>query len=257
MLCCCVPETEVSAVIVDTNSRLTDEGADDTIAKVASARQEAEQKQVEQTGAADAPGQPAAEKVTAVEVPTASSSSTPVFECSLQRATMEAPWGLKLDFCEDSAIHICEVRHVSCPVSVYNARAPEGCDVRPGDYIMSVNGLSPTVGGNTTSGISWSDSLRAEMKGTSVTLSIKRPEIFSVDVSKAGDTMGLELNFTAKGTSLAIVRVGAGAVSRCSPSVTAGDRIIAVNGFEGFAEELLEAIKTSQDDLTLKISRHG
>lgn len=174
------------------------------------------------------------------------------FVATLQRTTKEAPWGLKVDFADDRAVHICEVRPISSPASVYNESAPPDEKIRAGDYIIAVNSASANRPGQAGSG---ADALRDEMKAMSVELKIVRPERFERTIQTDGHPMGLELNFTHKSSSLVIMRVCGGAVSRCAPDIIAGDRIVGVDDVQGTPEQLLEAIRTSAGSVVLKMSR--
>lgn len=85
---------------------------------------------------------------------------------------------------------------------------------------------------------------------------MRRPIVFTRDVQRRrGERMGLDLNYSEKGTSLVVTAVPrGGAIHRCAPDIVPGDRIISVSGNSGTPVQLLELLK-SLEEMQLEISR--
>lgn len=184
------------------------------------------------------------------------------FDVKLRRENDKTPWGMKLDYAGQRAIHVCEVRTGPYPVAIHNVAAEAEHELRPGDYIFSVNGQHTETEflqlGNAPPPLLEGvfSEARKEIKSAMVLeLRVYRPQLFQVNVQRKGESMGLELDFSTTGTSLSVVSVRDGAVQKSLPEILSGDRIVKVNGQEGSPERLLAALKVQSDTVHLEVSR--
>jgi hypothetical protein len=134
------------------------------------------------------------------------------------------------------------------PIGRWNESAPPAEVVKPGDFIIAVNGMR----GSTQAMI---QNLK---EATSLQILVNRPLKFDVAVKKAG-TLGVDLDYTLSSISLLINAVHPGPVDDWNEAhpereVCAKDRITSVNGISGPAKELLQEISNSTE-LKLGISR--
>lgn len=240
MFCCCAAEEEGLVAVISPVGVLNEKGAtkEHHVTYVPAVLQQHEVEPEE-------PEEHHAEIPAPAPEPVKPPKELKAFTMTITRASVDAPWGLMLDLSGGSLIHVSGVKStVGSPVLTYNAEVPEDLQMREGDYIVGVNDIladTPLVGHNTVA-----EALGEEMKkSTTVTLHMKRPHVFTAEVNKNGDPMGLDLNYSNHCSALAIVKVGDGAVKKSAPEIQAGDRIIAVNGKTGSPDDLLRGIKAS------------
>lgn len=169
------------------------------------------------------------------------------FVANLTRDTVEVPWGIFWDRSGGSVIHVTEVvLDEGSPVLSYNATVPEDSQVKDGDYIVGVNELfaaNIVCEENRTP----ADTLGEELRNsTTVTLHVRRPLLFTCEVNKRSDGLGLMLTYTGSSYGLSVTDVAEVAAKNIVPEIHAGDRIVAVDGKRGTPLELLEMIKRSR-----------
>lgn len=129
---------------------------------------------------------------------------------------------------------------------VQHAERTSGTQLKAGDFIMSVNGVTG------------SEMPKELQSARHLSLKVRRPMEFEVEIEKAGGTLGCSITYDAHtGMSLGVSNVLDGPIQRWNESgsgekVQEGDRIVCVNGVRGFTSQLLEAIRAaSQLKLTL------
>mmetsp|Transcript_64551 Transcript_64551/g.185647 ORF Transcript_64551/g.185647 Transcript_64551/m.185647 type:complete len:224 (-) Transcript_64551:71-742(-) len=158
-----------------------------------------------------------------------------VFRVNLDKGSNEIPLGLHLDLSDGKVLHVCSIRPGNNPVTRHNSVVAKENQILPGDYIKAVNGIS-----NSATALA-----EAVMQRTTLQLVVQRPYCFSMRIDRAHEPMGLDLNYSEKGTSLVITDIGPGAVRRRAKHVLVGDRILTVNGLAGTPEQLLMYIKNA------------
>lgn len=174
-----------------------------------------------------------------------------VFIATLSRESRDAPWGLLLDYTDNRTAHVSGILG-GRPVLEYNASADDGAQLKPGDYIVEVNGISAV---SDLEGKLLSQQLERELERCSnLALAVRRPQFFECTIDKGDEPLGLDLDYTGQCTSLIIGGVPDSSFLRCAPEVRAGDRIVAVNGVVGQAGALLRALEGSSSPV-LTISR--
>mmetsp|Transcript_132790 Transcript_132790/g.331282 ORF Transcript_132790/g.331282 Transcript_132790/m.331282 type:complete len:155 (-) Transcript_132790:44-508(-) len=143
-----------------------------------------------------------------------------------------------MDFLDERLLFICDVSSDErTPLGKYNAGVPEDRRIRPGDYIMEVNG-------ERESAQVMNGALRNVDK---LDLLVLRPNTWQRQITKDPTSgVGLELSHARGTSSLVIqeVREG-GVVSREAPEVQPGDRITAVDGVTGTPDKLMRTIAAS------------
>lgn len=160
--------------------------------------------------------------------------------------------GLHMDITEGAQVHISEVIN-NGPVWSYNATVREDLQVRPGDFLTAVNGL-------TGSSSSLVRSLQAD--AAEVTLEISRPKLWEVRLQRrAQEGFGLSLTMGMGTQSLVVSAVEPGAAETFnsrSPeaAIRPGDRILAIAGASAdiSSEEKLAMLQRS-NDVRLSMSR--
>lgn len=173
------------------------------------------------------------------------------FFARIERSSPKEPLGMHLDLADGAPVHVCDLLNGLGPVRKYNARALEEARIRPGDYLVGVDGARgspPTL-------------LALLRESRSPTLEVARPVRWSARISRQQvETMGLELNYATEGRSLVIDKVLDGAVGAWSASnpkraIRRQDRIVSVNGAGGSPTELLDMIGASRQEVMLGLSR--
>lgn len=251
MWCCCTEEASEQATIISTRRSLTTE--EQEASRKAYALALAEEKTSLLAHQKDA--RPLSKNV--VRMPLSSvredgntSGETrvppPSFVAVVNKTAPDTPLGLHVDLSDGRALHVCSVRQgPKCPVAQYNSSAREESQLRAGDYIKAVNGVHGDAN-------QIADALKL---GVKTVLVVQRPDQFKRQVvRRETEPMGLDLNFSEKGSSLVIMSIVDGAVKRCAPDVRPGDRIVSVDGATGTALELLDIIQRLVS-MELEISR--
>lgn len=161
-------------------------------------------------------------------------------------------WGFRLACSEFGNLHVSELSFdvPNTPLAVYNRSALHSRKVCEGDYIVAING-EPCSKGSASLMSQWKEF--AERPRLEMT--VVRPHIFDVEVSKAAKPMGLELSYGhLGGNGLLVQGVGEGAVRSSGADVRPGDRIIAVDNNRGSPSALLKVLGAN-DHVQLKMSR--
>jgi len=184
-----------------------------------------------------APEKQAAQELPVPAKPPASLVEEPqVFEATLSKPSIDSALGWHLDVLDPRHLFICRlVQTGTSPIETYNASVATALQIREGDYVTAVNGV-------TVSAEKMSESIK---KTDKVKIKISRPIVFAQTIASNGMSLGLDLKYGPGGSSLLIEGIGKGAFSQHAPDVRAGDRILSVNGTAGTPYELMQAIQGS------------
>uniref|UniRef100_A0A7S1WFU5 PDZ domain-containing protein n=1 Tax=Alexandrium catenella TaxID=2925 RepID=A0A7S1WFU5_ALECA len=172
------------------------------------------------------------------------------FAITVERKKPKAALGVVLDPSGIEAVYVCSVQPGSHPVNEANERSAD--QLMPGDFIFGVNGVTSDLAAM----------MQEVQSATTLTLSVRRPQEFSISLCRNGQSVGCAITYDATtGISLVIEAINGGPVNSWneqnpSKQVLVGDRITAVNGFQGPAVQLLEQIR-SNDELRLTFVRPG
>jgi len=172
-----------------------------------------------------------------------------IFSVTLQKPK-ETDWGIDI-FDDGEMFEITRIRGEETASAIHNSSAPAEERLRPGDMIISINGVS----GDTPRMMSeW----RLKPK---VTCEIARPKSFVVHINKTGP-LGIDVIHAHReiGCSLAVDRILEGPFTKWNDEhpdqqVERLDRIIAVDGIQGTPDELKQALKNRQGMITLTFSK--
>lgn len=151
----------------------------------------------------------------------------------------KTPLGVDFDTQDKTVAWVLTVKAGSC-VHSYNKDVKPAFRLCPGDFVMRAHGVVATSSAKMVSSLTQDATLE---------LMIVRPLEFSIAVDVARQPLGLEFA-KASGIALLVVRVITGAVEEwnkvnVTQKIESGDRIVAVNGFRGKAQELLRRIKAA------------
>jgi len=184
----------------------------------------------------------APQKQVAQELPVPAKEPAPlgeepqVFEATLSKPSIESALGWHLDVLDPRHLFICRlVQTGTSPIETYNASVATALQIREGDYVIAVNGV-------TVSAEKMSEAIK---KTDKVKIKISRPIVFAKTIAKNGMSLGLDLKYGPGGSSILIEGVHSGAFSQHAPDVRAGDRILSVNGTTGTPYVLMQAIQGS------------
>jgi len=188
-----------------------------------------------ETKAAEAEPKAISEPPAPPPAPPPKQAEAPTFDVVLERPTQRAAFGWTLDMLSAKALHIEALAgDPAAAVARYNAGAPAGLDIRAGDFITKVNGVSDTAK-------SLGDTLA---KQTKATVTIQRPETYIVEMNQVNKALGVDLNYTTNGKMLHIGGISDdGAMKEKAPQVSIGDWIATVNGQTMAPKELVAALK--------------
>lgn len=179
--------------------------------------------------------------------PSAEKTKKPMsFVASLRRSFLGQEVGLGVETFEPSKVYIASVStNPDTAVQRYNESAPEAERIAVGDYISEIDGeTAPRF-------------VEKLMMSESLQLTIQRPQLFTVVVTKCGLPLGLEIKHAPGGSSLTVTRIEhTGAVRAFGANIAAGDRIVAVGGRSGCVAELLSELRHAKRP-ELTISRCG
>merc|ERR1712151_1425858 len=134
----------------------------------------------------------------------------------------------------------------------YNKSAASDLQIKPGDFITSVNAVS-------------NDTVRMAQEvvmNTNIVLTLKRPQEFTVELDKTaspGSSIGIGVDWISSGRSLLIKRIDDGLIkawneAHADREVRIGDRIISVNSTKGNPEKMLETC-TSEKRIKFELVR--
>jgi len=171
----------------------------------------------------------------------------PPFMARIRKDTFQERWGWRVDLMNSHAVHICKIEEdLQHPVAAHNASVAETVRLRPGDFIMAVNGES-------SSSAAMSQILQ---NADAIDLVVQRPSRYVAVVEGHAGTIGVEVVYSqgAAGTeSMVVGSVDAkGPMMRCAPEVKVGDRFLTVNGVPACHAAMIEALRTHKPiELTL------
>jgi len=175
---------------------------------------------------------------------TMATERTTSWTATLVKTSNDGACGWQLDYMDGQALFVSDVLVSSdTPVQVYNESAPEGRQIRRGDYVIEVNGR--------TSMQAMSQALTSQK---CLKVKVIRPSVVELTLRKGALELGLDLRYSEGAPWLLVEAVGEGCVREAKADVRPRDRILAVNGQAGCTQKLLSALKAS-DPVTLLISR--
>uniref|UniRef100_A0A7S2NRR5 PDZ domain-containing protein n=1 Tax=Zooxanthella nutricula TaxID=1333877 RepID=A0A7S2NRR5_9DINO len=159
------------------------------------------------------------------------------FDAVLERPASGLPFGWALDMLHPDALHVESLTgDANAAVTTYNASAPGGFDIRAGDYITRVNGSAGSAK-------NLGDLL---VKSQPAQVSIQRPATYVIEIAKGDRPLGVDLNYTTKGSSVYITNVRDGVISEQAPGVRKGHRIVSVGGKALPPKEMVDALRSSK-----------
>jgi len=134
------------------------------------------------------------------------------------------------------------------PVQDWNEKASKENQIREGDMIVEVNGVSSKA----------TDMLRRLREDTILNLVVKRRIEFMVQICKGTQIIGMDVQCTKNREGLLVNKVKDGAMKNwnlANPDrmVNKDDRIVEINGFSGEAKALLHKLKDAPDELDMRI----
>jgi len=168
------------------------------------------------------------------------------FNVELRKPSPTSACGWQLDSMDPDVLFVSTLSaDPACPVQVYNKSAIDEHRLRPGDYLIQVNG---EIGAK---------AMANQMKSKAILHAVvQRPSIVEITISKGGLPLGLGMKFSPQGSCLLVEDIGPGAVKEGNHNVRNGDRIVAVCGLTGSQQKLLARLKAS-DPVVLRISRYA
>lgn len=180
--------------------------------------------------------------------PRPSQSDAATFRVALRRSEATQRWGITLDFGLDQVAFVCAVdTQGTSPVALHNAEADSKQRLEMGDYIVSINGLAP-IPSNVNAVCT------QLLEQDAVDLEVVRPITFEVSLTRAGKSLGIDVDVRAHSMALYISYIDEGVMRSQAPEVQIGDRILSHG--QGSIESLLEILKgNTHDPICLKISR--
>jgi len=177
------------------------------------------------------------------------------FAALLSRDTPKESWGVMMDFMAEKVAHVCRLREdVESPVRRWNQSVGEEHQLKVGDYIVAVNGISHA---SVPAGSKTSEVMRSLVTAPELTMILQccRPHIFEVKLERSSQRMGLDLGYTKVCNTLIVSSITEGAAKLLVPEVRVGDRIISIGEVSGAPDKLLEAISTMGQNVVLTFSR--
>lgn len=158
--------------------------------------------------------------------------------------------GFKLDTVGGSCAMVMDVG--AGAGATYNASVSPELRIRPGDLLMSVNGVS---------GDTINMARAVAVKNTTLELGLRRPASYYAVIDKEGTSgdLGVTVDYLDDGISLLVTSVVPGLISNWNESnptkaVESGDRIVCVNGVKGLSAKLLMTC-SAETNLTMKFIR--
>lgn len=192
--------------------------------------------------------QPVKQEPEKVETKESSMSKDPKeFKLVLDRSDPAQLLGALFDASMSSELYVSTVlQHAEGLVQ--NAERVSGVKLKPGDFIISVNGVTG------------SDMPKELQTAKRLELTVRRPTEYHITISKTSGTLGCSITYDANtGNALGIASVLEGPIQSWNArgmgeTVRVGDRIVGVNGKRGYTSQLLEAIHAA-NELNLCLAR--
>lgn len=176
-----------------------------------------------------------------------------VFTAVLRKKKAGESLGLTVDFADERHGHVTKVSiDTRTPVAFYNDAAPASRRIKPGDFLLSVNGISADC---LPEDKSISYAFKEQFQHDTIQLLVSRPLELAVKVDRRGQPLGLDLSYSRTGKSLVVEQILEGAVEADFPEVQPFDHIVSVNGVEGGYKVLTQAILDTSDVVTIKVTR--
>mmetsp|Transcript_96862 Transcript_96862/g.172385 ORF Transcript_96862/g.172385 Transcript_96862/m.172385 type:complete len:312 (-) Transcript_96862:152-1087(-) len=173
------------------------------------------------------------------------------FTVTIERAA-GASLGLNLDALDGISLVVSSVK--AGPVRAYNESVDEDEQLQPGDSILEVNGVRDS-----------SQALLDRLKlDSALTLSVKRPRVLSISITRAYGPLGLQVEHAPNGTTLLVMKVNPGLIKDWNLShrglgIKRRDRVSCVNGLRGNPTELMARMKQAavqNEKLELEVCRY-
>jgi len=176
-----------------------------------------------------------------------------VFMAILRKKKVGESLGLTVDFADERCGHVTKVSiDTRTPVAFYNDAAPASRRIKPGDFLLSVNGISADC---LPEGKPIAAAFKEQFHHDTIQLLVSRPVELAVKVDRRGLPLGLDLSYSRTGKSLVVEQILEGAVEADFPEVQPFDHIVSVNGVEGGYKVLTQAILDTSDVVTIKVTR--
>lgn len=176
-----------------------------------------------------------------------------VFTAILRKKKVGESLGLTVDFADERYGHVTKVSiDTRTPVAFYNDTAPASRRIKPGDFLLSVNGISADC---LPEGKAIASAFKEQFHHDTIQLLVSRPIELAVKVDRRGLPLGLDLSYSRTGKSLVVEQILEGAVEADFPEVQPFDHIVSVNGVEGGYKVLTQAILDTSDVVTIKVTR--
>jgi len=177
-----------------------------------------------------------------------------VFTVELTRPSRDIPYGIVFDRADRRILEIIEVDSTN-PNSVaaaYNKTVDPSRQLLPGRFVMAVNGHA---GDAKRLDQIWNAQLRVRCE-------VCQPREFAIQLDKSveGAKLGVDIDRSDKGISITVREIASGLIedwNKAHPdlAVEQCDRIVAVNGRRGSANDMVAALKAASSKLELVIAR--
>jgi C-terminal processing protease CtpA/Prc len=174
------------------------------------------------------------------------------FRVTLDRTSVENPWGIDVNYQETHALYV--IRVLSGPIEEYNRTADKDVEIRRSDFVTSVNSKQGDA-----------VQLKNEIAGsTSLDLVIRRPHEVTVFLERgeAQQPHGLSFAKPLSEHGLVVQSISDGAVTEGNKlardetrKLKVGDRIIAVAGEQTNAKDLMQRLDTRVGKFQVTILR--
>lgn len=163
----------------------------------------------------------------------------PPMEFSVQADKVKGkPLGLDLDIQDNCSAYVVAIREG--PFQTFNQSSEPNKQLRAGDFILKVNGV-------TGKGSKLLDQMKQD---SHLDLLVRRPQEITAALERSdhGKKLGIEVTNHPIGKSLLITKISAGLVREWnekngSQELKAGDRVVAVGGQRGSAQELKKCLE--------------
>jgi hypothetical protein len=174
------------------------------------------------------------------------------FRVTLDRTSVEKPWGIDVNYQETHALYV--IRVLSGPMEEYNRTADKDVEIRRSDFVTSVNSKQGDA-----------VQLKSEIAGsTRLDLVIRRPHqvVVFLERGEAQQPHGLSFAKPLSEYGLVVQSISDGAVTEGNKlakdetgKLKVGDRIIAVAGEQTNAKDLMQRLDTRVGKFQVTILR--
>lgn len=252
--CCCADNSNSDSIaVINTVPAISDERA--APAPPAKKEEPPPPAPVETKAPEPEPAKPEPPPAPKVAEPQAPAIASKEFTINLDKTgDGDKHMGLSLDALEGGMVMVCQIKDGI--VKWYNQSVAEDDRLKPGDYIIEVNGARGDI-----------EKMRQGLNGDGkIAMVVRRPGKFEVTIDKAGSVLGIELSSIGDtGISLLIREVREGAVKKWNTDnpgreVKMNDRIMSATNVatgatvDGDAIKLVEMLKVTEK-VKLSIAR--